>query len=458
MTVPRTPARDRPAARAGSVAILASVTALAFAAAARANGRFPTAQHVVLGADGHSRRVTFRVTFGLLVSDDGAQSFRWLCEEAMYGPTMAALTIDPSVEIDDRGRTLIAFGGGLRWWSPDQCGVTTVPGLVDRELADLAITSDRSTVYAIETTPGAPQWVLRASTADLGFARVGEGLSGVELGTIDVAPSDPRRIYVAGVTVGDRQPFVLRSDDAGQRFARIEIVPGILGDGAYLAGVDPADPGRLWVRTSLGLGSTLVRVRDGGRDVATVARSMDPMLGFARSGDGRTVWYGTVAEGLYRSDDGGGSFARVNDLAVYCLAFHEGVLWACGDWLRGAFALGRSTDGGARFDPVLRFDDIAGPVQCAGEGPAGCEPRWPMVRSTVVSSRVDAGFARRDAGSRDVVVLDAAADVRPPSSESSNRGCGCATSRAPRSCVAPAVAALSLWRCRRRSRSGSVGR
>jgi hypothetical protein len=417
------------------------------APAARANGRFPSAQQVVFGAGAQRDRVTFRVTFGLLVSDDGARTFRWLCEEAMFSPEAPGPAVDPAVEIDDRGRTLFGYGGGVRWWSPDACGVRVLPDLAAREVMDLAITPDHGTVYGVETTPGARQWVLRASTSDLAFARQGEGVAGLRLSTVEVAPTDPLRLYVTGLDDTTRAPVVLRSDDGGRTLSPLAIPPALLGDDVFVAAVDPTDRDRLWLRTNTGLGSTLLRVN--GSRAEVVGRTDDAMLGFARSADGRTVWYGSVAGGLHRSDDGGESFARVNDLSVFCLAVHDGALWSCGDWLRGPFALGRSTDGGARFEPVLRFEDIAGPVACAGEGAASCDPRWPTVRADLLTpTRRDAGAPRLDAArTADVpaVTVDAA---RPDAGLSAPpaAGCGCGAAQTPSAGALLAVVAALLGR------------
>lgn len=100
-----------------------------------------------------------------------------------------------------------------------------------------------------------------------------------------------------------------------------------LGDGAFIAGVDPTDAEVVYVRTTLALGSALLRSGDGGARFETAARTADEMLGFALSDDGRTVWYGSNAGGLFRSDDRGRSFERVDGLPVSCLEQHQGKLW-----------------------------------------------------------------------------------------------------------------------------------
>jgi hypothetical protein len=424
---------------------LALALALALCpAAAHANGRFPAAQQVVFGVGAFSSRITFRTTFGLLVSDDAGGSFRWLCEGALFSAPEFGPSIDPAVDIDARGRTVYGFRNGLRWWSQDQCGVQTDPALRDREVLDLTSTPDRTVLYGIETPLDETQWILRARSDDLAFTRRGSGIPNVRLATIDVAPTNPQRLWLSGLDATLDTPLVLRSDDGGETVSPVAIPARLLGEDVFIAAMHPTDPDALWLRANVDLGSTLVRVREAGRVAETVARTPDRMLGFARSADGRTVWYGSINAGLYRSDDGGDTFARVNPLAVICLAVHDGALWACGDWLRGPFALGRSTDGGRSFTPVLQFRDLVGPVACAATGIEACEDRWPMLqRDLSLAAMRDAG-ARRDAtiDASDVPAAQGDATVsRPPTAGAG--GCGCGVPRGDAGGFAGALAALA---------------
>src|SRR5687768_951087 len=69
---------------------VAAVMAAAFtsfnAVPARANGRYPLADQIVVDP-GNPEHVVARATFGLLDSSDGGKTFRWICERAVgyYG-------------------------------------------------------------------------------------------------------------------------------------------------------------------------------------------------------------------------------------------------------------------------------------------------------------------------------------------------------------------------------------
>jgi hypothetical protein len=200
----------------------------------------------------------------------------------------------------------------------------------------------------------------------------------------------------------------------------------------YVSGVDPTDPQTVYFRANEGAGSALYRSTDGGEHVTRLAITAGPMYGFALSDDGRRVWYGSLEDGLYRSDDRGEGFGRVNALEVLCLRFHAGQLYACSNWLTG-FALGRSGDEGRSFTSLLRFEDLDGPLDCRDPsmGQRYCVERWDSLQTTLATvprdagvrdaaGPVDGGVARdasRDAtgtqGARDGGALDVGPAVGP---------------------------------------------
>ncbi len=430
------------------VAHVAAALALA-APMASANGRFPSAQQVVIGpGPTRSDVIALRVTFGVALSTDGGRSFRWICEEGMYFPYVPRMDYDPAVELDARGAVVFSYESGVRY-TTDGCATVDVAGTEWRLFYDLTGDPTGRTLYAIEGTDGMSAAIHRIDGLTADATRLDTGLTEVRyFDTIEVAPSNLRRLYVTGRAGAEFRPALYRSDD-GQTLTRVPVASD--ADALWISGVDPRDPDTVYMRVSMGLGTELRRSRDGGMSFRRIATTSDPMLGFAISDDGRTIWIGSIESGLLRSDDGGDSFAPVNRLPIFCLRQHAGVLWACSDWETQPFALGRSRDQGRTFEPVLQLNNDAqflGPPVCGArsEGAAICVERWPMMRRVFD----DPGTALPDAGLADVPrdappLRDAGSDARAMDAATSRDG---GVSRAPDTtcgCAVPGRKASSAW-------------
>jgi hypothetical protein len=235
-------------------------------------------------------------------------------------------------------------------------------------------------------------------------------------------------------------------------------------DSAFVSAVDPRDPAVLYVRTLEGLSSALYRSADGGATLQPVLRFAGTMDGFALDATGQTVWVGGPSDGLHRSDDGGRTFTQISPRGVFCLHHRAGALYACADWVTGAYALGRSTDGGGRFETVLRFESVDGAVACGPSQRAGCDAQWPTFAQFFQRRDADASVPvpPRDAARpmpRDVVLpsdvgpRDAGVDAAAvPPEVPAARGCGCVAAP-PTSRVGAGVCALLVGvSCLRRRR------
>src|SRR5690242_9544521 len=67
----------------GRCVLIAGIAGLfLLSGAARANGRYPLADQIVIDP-GNPSHIVARSTFGLLDSDDGGKNFRWICETAI---------------------------------------------------------------------------------------------------------------------------------------------------------------------------------------------------------------------------------------------------------------------------------------------------------------------------------------------------------------------------------------
>ena len=81
--------------------------------------------------------------------------------------------------------------------------------------------------------------------------------------------------------------------------------------------------------------------------------------------DRDVIWIGDEARGVYRSNDGGDSFDKVQpDVAASCLAYGSDALWACTPGLPQRTALVRSPDALTAFEPIMAFADVTHMVEC----------------------------------------------------------------------------------------------
>lgn len=432
-----------------------------------ANGRFPTAGHLLVGPGEADGSFVLRTTFGLALSTDRGARWSWVCEEALG----AVGEFDPTTALASDGAITLGLPDGLRVSTADRCGWGVPSGSVARVLdvtqsatgevllAAAGVFVDGATPYSVvlRSSDGGRRWSL-AARLDRFFVE-----------TVDLAPRDPTRVYVSG-TNAEARPTILRSNDGGDSFAP---VAAALPPNAtpYLAAVSRTNPDRLWVRTTEGLGSALYRSDDGGGSLTRLAASAAPMTGFAVSDDDRRVWWGTLerASGMHLSVDGG-AFARVGPpIAVRCLRVHRGTLYVCADEASDGYSLGWSRDQGETVAPWMSLRDLQGPLQGCGDGGVSerCEAPWatlgPRLRdldAAAAPARVplDPPDAGQDAASDAAAnAVDAAVDAAvardvgsaapPPAT-----GCACAA-RVKTPGSAPGwLALLALTRRRQKAR------
>ena len=197
-----------------------------------------------------------------------------------------------------------------------------------------------------------------------------------QISRIRVHPDDPDLVYVAalGHIFGpNAERGVFRSEDGGESWNKVLYVDDHTGAGDLA--MDPANPRILyaalwqverkpWTLTSGGEGSDLRRSKDGGTTWEKLTEGLPKRpwgrIGVAASGakQGR-VWALVEAEngGLFRSDDAGKSFKKVNDdrafrqrawyyTHVYADPVDPETLYILN------VLLWRSIDGGKSFEPI----------------------------------------------------------------------------------------------------------
>jgi hypothetical protein len=195
--------------------------------------------------------------------------------------------------------------------------------------------------------------------------------------SLEVAPSDARRLYASGIRLVFGQPkkfLLFRSPDAGVTFVETKL-PNVATASPnatlFIAGVSPTNPDVLYARLTEADGMTgeeLFRSTDAGETWTSILKRQDSLAGFVVRKNGDLI-VGTPASGALRSTDQGVSFAALAGAPhLNCLTESaDGTLYGCtqnygadGD----DAAVMKSTDG-LTWSKVLRFQDIAGPVACS---------------------------------------------------------------------------------------------
>jgi hypothetical protein len=410
--------------------------------------------------------VAVRATFGLLVSDTPG-SFSWVCEPG-FG---LAEDQDPPIALASQDRILVTPLQGPRRSDPGACSFAGVEGVPPGELAlDVSVEravpsravlltwsslTRRTSVYA--SVDAGATWVLRGSPPET---------DGIPT-TLDVAPSQPERLVLAGAFSqgGKLRGYVSRSDDGGLTWGdRAEVDLADDEKGLYLSAIDPQDASRVYARTSGGAQDRLLVSGDGGATFTELTRVSGAMLGFALSPDGARVAIGGPLSGVRVAARGSANFVQRRAASTSCLAWSDGGLYACGSGLAGDFVLGRSLDDGLSWAPLLaRLADLEGPTPRCPEGSgvaAACEPLWPAQRQQLAAiGAAGAEGVGGDAGAAGAGGTAAAGaspgvaggpGVAPPPGEGA---CGCRAvgDRGYGGALAPLLALL--LGCRRRARS-----
>jgi len=347
-----------------------------------------------------------RATFGVLVSHDGGKNWDWICEQAIgYSGSS-----DPSFGYTQGGTILVAISTGLALSNDRGCGwgFASVPMGANNVFSDVAVRPDQPSAALallsgfLPSDGGPPQWNDRLyATGDDGKNWTpGFTFDPSTVGTtveVGGAPS-PLRIYVSATrSPGTPQVsgVLFVSDDNGGSFIERAIpIDSQKETGVYIAGVDPTNADRIYVRTNSPLDKPYNRLfvsEDAGKNWKTIFTG-GALRGFAQSGDGAKIYVGGPVNGIQVANRSDFVFAQTNAMNIECLAMQAGVLWACGTV---PFALGTSTDDGKTFTTVLQLNQIRGQLACAANTTTStqCTQYWPVIRDTL---KIDAGVA--DAG------------------------------------------------------------
>jgi hypothetical protein len=418
---------------AAAVALLAGRPALA-------NGRFPASNQIVFSPT-NENIIIGRTTYAILPSNDNGKSWGYLCESALALP--ATTYQDPELGLTHNNSIVAGLYSpalGLDVSTDLGCNWNCVGGpLANQQIADIVVRPDSApgdagsdsgsdsgldagsgstsaqvlaltNTFSTDFDAGTYSQVFQSNDNGATWAALGNPLpSDVVVDTIDVAATDPSRIYVSGTKEYGtaRTAWLFVSMDNGTTWTPNQVtqfnqsIPCLdmpttqcpSEDSLFIAGVDPTDADRVYLRSN-GITATATpgysrlyvttnaganfEVPPSASFTLPVVQSTDftvigEMLGFALSPDGSKVFVGTRETGLWSASSTDLLFTNVNSkIHVQCLAARQAStgpeLWACSDEISG-FIIGRSTDDGVTFDAMMAtITSMSGPIACSANG------------------------------------------------------------------------------------------
>jgi MYXO-CTERM domain-containing protein len=383
---------------------------------AHANGAFPDSLRIFVPAD-RPAEIILATNFGLIISRDDGATWDWVCEHGDgYLASQYQHAAPPS-------RRLFGVApGGLVYTDDDACSWSLAADLTSTTVIDAfadPVNPNRVLALASFVDPGGQPKNGLFVSADAGKTfGAPRYLAPPEstLYSVEVAASNADRVYVTTfrANLGVLGSAVVRSDDGGGTWT-VSDVTAVTGDRIVrIAAIDPLDPQKVFFRVT-GSEDAIGLTNDGGATLTLPLVVTTQLTGFLRRPNGQILVSALdlVDGALYQSTDSGQSFSRMaTRLSIRALAERSGKLYVATDNFMDGFALAVSTDDGATFEPLLRFDQVRG-VRACGNLVAACVSSCSALIN--VGLFTPSTCANRDAGPEN--------GLKPP--PSSSKGCGC---------------------------------
>ncbi|HVY46680.1 MAG TPA: hypothetical protein VHB21_12415 [Minicystis sp.] len=450
-----------------AIGLAAAIAVLATTAATRANGRFPAAGEIALDpADPGT--ILVRATYGLLLTRDRGERWSWICEDAVgFGGSedpMLSFTADGSILAGTFEGLAVSHDVGCDW-------VFYGKGLARRYVIDLAVDKNDplNGVLLASANPGVgpagsgPE-LWQTSDAGATWTQAGVGLPQSFLGlTVEIAPSNPNRVYVSGVlgppAAPSRQGTIERSDDRGATWQTLPIPASDDQSPPYVAAVDPSNPDVLYVRLDGTPTDRLVVSKDGGATWTQVFQTKTPvmgdtsdLLGFALSPDGSMVALGGPKDGLWTAPSSTLAFSKVSTISALCLNWSDKGLYGCADEYADGFTAGISKDDGKTWTPILHLAGLCGPLACGSDSGVAqrCTDLWPLMVEGIGDPKCDGTASSSSASSGAGESGGAGGQGEGARAKSSGCACGVARENGGLASLAAAVLLGGALKKRRR--------
>ena len=231
-------------------------------------------------------------------------------------------------------------------------------------------------------------------------------------------------IYLTLANSAGAAPTLARSTDGGATWQLTDLTSAFGTGQVRILAIDPTDADRVFLRVIGATGDTLAIATEGGATVTTPLVFDGGLVAFVRTGAGTLLAFGTEggAPGLFRSTDGGATFAPVaGPPHILALAERAGTIYAATDTSLNPFAEATSTDEGTSWTPGLAFAQVSAIAPCLMSAcQADCQMRaqqqqWPAAICSAeapVGDPPDAAVTTDAGGARDAVAVGPSRDAQ----------------------------------------------
>jgi hypothetical protein len=337
----------------------------ACAGQAAANGRFPSANQLVVDPVDPAHLLV-RSTFGLLQTFDAGVSWSWVCEQAVAENGFQ----DPEALLLGDGTIVLGLVDGIALGDRTGCAWSrATSGIEGRAVNDLIRhPASLTRAYAALILPLDGLYggqVVATDDAGRTWQAVSDVLMDTYPVTLEIAASRPERLYLGANDSSIANGSIGVSDDGGKTF--VLRAPPAGSDSIYVSGVDPTNADRLYVR-SYYPESNLYVSDDAGLSYTLLYRSASTLTGFALSPSGDRVAIGdrdSIVILRRQEGDAGTAYSveQTQPMNVSCLGWTPRGLFACASESSDGFSVGISSNFAQSFQPLLHFADLR-PVAC----------------------------------------------------------------------------------------------
>jgi hypothetical protein len=363
----------------------------AAAGPAHANGVFPSADQIVIDPSDPSHLVV-RTTYGILTTRAGGEPWDWICETAVGYSS----GFHPSVGLTGDGTVIAGVPAGVAIAPGDTCAWGLAPGIpMDALVVDVSVDklAPSRAVAVTASGPAGPSRLWNTEDNGATWTPAGAALpAGFNPLTVDVAPSDPMRVYVSAQV--STKGSLLVSSDGGATWQSFTVPATNAEQLPYIGAIDPADADRVYIRTDGAPGRLFVF------DLAAVTFTeiflgAGLLRGFAISPDGQTVLVGGGSDGIQRAPASTLAFEKISSVATRCLTWTSDGVYTCATEFSDGFTVGISKDEGATFEPLMHLPCVRGPLACGSDTTVGadCPSEWPAVAVQIGQDECPGGIS-----------------------------------------------------------------